>query len=169
MGSPGDIPPLRVFFNVPVLRALRTIDVDGVAVDFEGFSFFVYVAGEEETATRFTLTPEVPGALELVVTRCHAGGARITVMPRVTTAVLAAVSGTPCFMHGHPPPYNVYTLRTVHMPAGRPRGCQWCAPQLGFQPLSSSSEDEDEQPQQQPQPPRRRSIKDTLVRKKRRL
>ena len=52
MGSPGDIPPLRVFFNVPVLRALRTIDVDGVAVDFEGFSFFVYVAGEEETATR---------------------------------------------------------------------------------------------------------------------
>ena len=168
MGSPGDIPPLRVFFNVPVLSALPTIDVDGVAVDFEGFSFFVYLSGEEETATRFTLTPEVPGALELVVTRCHAGGAHITVMPRVATAVLAAVSGTPCFMHGHLPPYNVHKLCTVHMPAGRTRGCQWYAPQLGFQPPSSSSEDEDEQPQQQLQPRRRRSIKVTL-RKKRRL
>ena len=68
MSSPGNIPPLRVLFNVPVLRALPTIDVDGVAVDFEGFSFFVYLSGEEETATRFTLEPEVPGALELVVT-----------------------------------------------------------------------------------------------------
>ena len=85
MSSPGDTPPLRVLFNVPVLRALPTIRGDGVAVDFEGFSFFVYLSGEEETATRFTLTPEVPGALELVVTRCHAGGAHITVMPRVAT------------------------------------------------------------------------------------
>ena len=168
MSSPGDSPPLRVFFDVPVLRALRTIDVDGIAVDFEGFNFFVYLSGEEETATRFTLTPEVPGALELVVTRFHAGGADITVMPRVATAVLAAVGPTPYFLHGHPPPYNVYTLRTVHMPAGRPRGCQWHAPQLGFQPLSTSSEDEDEQPQQQLPLPHRRSIKVTL-RKKRRL
>ena len=168
MSSPGDIPPLRVLYNAPVLRALPTTHVDGIAVDFEGFSFFVYLSGEEETATRFTLTPEVPGALELVVTRCHAGGADITVMPRVATAVLAAVGATPYFLHGHPPPYNVYTLRTVHMPAGRPRGCQWHAPQLGFQPLSPSSEDEDEQPQQQLPLPHRRSIKVTL-RKKRRL
>ena len=71
-------------------------------------------------------------------------------------------------MHTHVQLYNVYTLRTVHMPTGRPRGCQWHAPQLGFQPLSTSSEDEDEQPQQQLQPRRRRSIKVTL-RKKRRL
>lgn len=167
MSSPGDTPPLRVLFNVPVLRALPTIRGDGVAVDFEGFSFFVYLSGEEETATRFTLTPEVPGALELVVTRCP-GGAQIIVMPCVATAVLAAVGAEPYFLHGHPPPYNVHTLRKVHMPAGRPRGCQWYAPQLGFQPLSSSSEDEDEQPQQHLQPPRRRSIKVTL-RKKRRL
>ena len=90
MSSPGDTPPLRVLFNVPVLRALPTIRGDGVAVDFEGFSFFVYLSGEEETATRFTLTPEVPGALELVVTRCP-GGAQIIVMPCIATAVLAAV------------------------------------------------------------------------------
>ena len=104
MSSPGDIPPLRVLYNAPVLRALPTIHGDGIAVDFEGFSFFVYLSGEEETATRFTLTPEVPGALELVATRCHAGGADIIVMPRVATAVLAAVGATPYFLHGHPGP-----------------------------------------------------------------
>ena len=153
---------------VPRKNGLPPSRARGVEFVKRGFSFFVYLPGEEETATRFTLTPEVPCALELVVTRCHAGGAHITVMPRVATAVLAAVSGTPCFMHGHLPPYNVHKLRTVHMPAGRTRGCQWYAPQLGFQPLSSSSEDEDEQPQQQLQPRHRPSIKVTL-RKKRRL
>ena len=60
--TPGGMPLLRVLFDVPVLGASPTIEANGVAVDFHGYEFFLYVAGEQETTTGYMLSPCVPGA-----------------------------------------------------------------------------------------------------------
>ena len=152
--TPGGMPLLRVLLDVPVLGASPTIEANGVAVDFHGYSFFLYVAGEQETTIGYTLTSRIPGALELVVSRCDAGGVGIWLFPRVATAVLAAAGATqPGFINvmGTPHTHITHRFDPVHMRRGRQRGEQMHR-SGGFQPLSSSSDDEDEQPPQQLQP-----------------
>ena len=174
MGSastPGDTPLLRVYFDVPVPKS-PTIEVNGVAVDFDGFEFFIYADGEQTTTTCFKLTPfGVPGALELHISRRHGvPGVSISLLPRVATAVLThAGTMQPDLMTPHScnfmTPHITHRFEPVLMLGPRPRGLQLL---VGFQPLSSDSDSsDDEQPYQQVQP-RRGSIKDTLVRKERR-
>ena len=82
--TPGDRPLLRAYIDVPV-RKSATIEVDGVAVDFDGFDFYIYADGEQTTTTCFKVTPfGVPGALELHISRRHGvPGVLISLHPRV--------------------------------------------------------------------------------------